>query len=230
MKLFRKAVLIIHGFAGGVYDEEYLNHQLELVSKFDVYTFTLPGHDGIYPRSLTYKDWIKKSEEEIEFLINNGYKKIYIIGHSMGGVLATYLASKYKEVKKLVLLAPAFRYIANEDGEFKAFKALKTVPKLVEQYGIKMLTSRMTKLPLSATSEFMKLVKENELVMEKVYIPTLIFQGNSDNVVPKTTPEYILSHLPAKRKKVIYLENTTHDILRESKKEYVSKKIIKFLK
>ena len=31
MKLFRKAVLIIHGFAGGVYDQEILNHELELV-------------------------------------------------------------------------------------------------------------------------------------------------------------------------------------------------------
>ena len=102
MRKFRTAVLLVHGFAGGVYDEEYLDHQLELISKYDVYTFTLPGHDGNTSKKITGATWIKKAESEVEFLINNGYKKIYVIGHSMGGVIATHLASKYKEIKKLV--------------------------------------------------------------------------------------------------------------------------------
>ena len=96
MKLFRKAILVIHGFAGGVYDQEYLTHRLELISNYDVYTFTLPGHDGDFKHKITYKDWIKKVDHEMEFLINNGYSTIYVIGHSMGGVLASYAASKYK--------------------------------------------------------------------------------------------------------------------------------------
>ena len=29
MKKIRKAILIIHGFAGGTYDQEILNHELE---------------------------------------------------------------------------------------------------------------------------------------------------------------------------------------------------------
>ena len=45
MKLFRKAILLIHGFAGGNYDYGSLGNDLELYSNFDVYTFTLPGHD-----------------------------------------------------------------------------------------------------------------------------------------------------------------------------------------
>ena len=43
--IFRKAILIIHGFAGGTYDEEDLANKLELVKNFDVYQFTLPGHN-----------------------------------------------------------------------------------------------------------------------------------------------------------------------------------------
>ena len=100
MRKFRTAVLLVHGFAGGVYDAEYLDHRLELISKYDVYTFTLPGHDGDTSKKITAASWIKKAESEVEFLINNGYKKIYVIGHSMGGVIATYLASKYKEVQE----------------------------------------------------------------------------------------------------------------------------------
>ena len=31
MKVFKKAILVVHGFAGGVYDQEYLTHRLELI-------------------------------------------------------------------------------------------------------------------------------------------------------------------------------------------------------
>ena len=43
--LFRKAILLIHGFAGGNYDYDTLGNDLQLYYDFDVYTFTLPGHD-----------------------------------------------------------------------------------------------------------------------------------------------------------------------------------------
>ena len=109
MKVFKKAILVVHGFAGGVYDQEYLTHRLELIDNYDVFTFTLPGHDGNFKKKITYKDWIKKVDSEMEFLISHGYEKIYVIGHSMGGVLASYITAKYPQVKKLVLVAPAFR-------------------------------------------------------------------------------------------------------------------------
>ena len=53
--LLKKAVLIIHGFAGGTYDEEYLANYLELKG-FDVYTFTLPGHDRMLFNKITKED------------------------------------------------------------------------------------------------------------------------------------------------------------------------------
>ena len=64
MKLFKKAILLVHGFAGGVYDNEYLDHRLELISNFDVYTFTLPGHDGDTSKKITGNDWIKRLNQK----------------------------------------------------------------------------------------------------------------------------------------------------------------------
>ena len=230
MKLFKKAILLVHGFAGGVYDNEYLDHRLELISNFDVYTFTLPGHDGDTSKKITGNDWIKKAESEVEFLINNGYKKIYVIGHSMGGIIATHLASKYKEIKKLVLVAPAFRYISFEDGDFKPISALKKTPKLIEQYGAKMLTSRMTKLPANATFEFINLVNKYQNVTRNVNIPTLIFWGTDDQVVPHQGVEHVYNTIASKKKKLVLLDKITHDVFREDKKEIATETIIKFLK
>ncbi|MDD6223516.1 MAG: alpha/beta fold hydrolase [bacterium] len=230
MKLFRKAILLVHGFAGGVYDAEYLDHYLELVPQYDVYTFTLPAHDGNSEGKLKYTDWIEKSESEVEFLIEHGYKKIYVIGHSMGGVIATYLASKYKEIKKLVLVAPAFRFISFEDGNFKLLSAIKKTPKLLEQHGAKIITSRMTKLPANAILEFMSLVKKYQNIASEVVIPTLIFRGTSDQIVPEQSVEHVYNTLASPKKRVVLLEEITHDIFREAKKQEAKDLIIRFFK
>ena len=91
----RKAILMIHGFVGGNYDYGDLINELELVKNFDVFTYTLPGHEKLIVKNVKQKDWIKESERQIDILIQNKYKNIYVIGHSMGGILATYLAYKY---------------------------------------------------------------------------------------------------------------------------------------
>ena len=73
-----KAVLIVHGFAGGTYDQEYLAKYLELNHHFDVFTFTLPGHDVIINAKVKANEWIDATKREIENLIKVGYKDIYL--------------------------------------------------------------------------------------------------------------------------------------------------------
>ena len=158
--MFRKAILIIHGFAGGTYDEENLANYLELNRCFDVYQFTLPGHDKSL-RKVKYQEWIKKSEEKIEWLIKNGYNNIYLIGHSMGGVIATYLATKYKQIKKLVLAAPAFHYLDFKNENINIKESIKKAPKIMEQYSGDEIISRFLKININAIREFMLLVKKS---------------------------------------------------------------------
>ena len=57
--LFKKAVLIIHGFAGGTYDQEDLANYLELNKSFDVFQFTLPGHNRNLSK-VKHEEWINK--------------------------------------------------------------------------------------------------------------------------------------------------------------------------
>ena len=230
MELFRKAILVIHGFAGGVYDQEYLTHRLELIKNYDVYTFTLPGHDGDFKKKITYKDWIKKVDSEMEFLISNGYKKIYVVGHSMGGVLASYAASKYPQVKKLVLVAPAFRISGFENSKFNINTALTSTPKIFEEYGAQLVTNRLLKLPANCYIEFFKVVKELQDCIKEVKIPTLILRGTSDFIVPQESVEYAYSSVQNNLQKPITLEKTTPNVFRENKKSSATKLVISFFK
>ena len=210
--MLRKAILVIHGFGGGVYDEEYLTNRLELIKNYDVYTFTLPGHDGI-KANMTEEKWIEKT----------------VIGHSMGGVLATRLASKYKEIKKLVLLAAAFRYLEFKEEKLDVIKSITKLPTLAKEYKDEFV-SRLQRMPLSSLKEFMNTIRHNEDALKKIYIKTLIIQGTSDNVVPQETADFIYDLIPTKEKEVLMCAGVNHDIFRSNKKEQITNEIIEFLK
>lgn len=224
----RKAVLIIHGFAGGTYDEEYLSNYLES-NGFDVYTFTLPGHERTLFKHVTRDDWRKSCEDHLNMIIKAGYKKIYVVGHSMGGVLACYLASKYSEIKKLVLAAPAFKYMTFDEDEFKLTHALKNSPKLLKYYSKEDIISRAIQFPRSVIKEFMKLVDESQELPLKIKCPILIIHGTEDQIVPLKSSKNILEEFTNNNKELMILDNVTHDIFRSDKKDEVNLKVKNFL-
>lgn len=227
--LFKKAVLIIHGFAGGTYDEEKLANFLELNRHYDVYQFTLPGHEKNLSK-VSYSEWINFSEEMLNWLIKNGYKRIYLIGHSMGGVIATYLAAKYSEVKKIVLAAPAFQYLSVVKENLNFSKSLKDTPKIIKTYGSDEIVARFLKLNPSAIREFMALVKEYYDYPKMVTCPTLIIQGMNDDIVKVSSSKYVYDNVSSKIKKVVYVKDLTHDIFRGVKEKEIYKIVEDFLK
>ncbi len=228
MILFRKAVLIIHGFAGGTYDEEQLANFLERNSRLDVYTFTLPGHEKKSFHTPKYTEWIKYSEKQIDMLIDYGYKEIYLIGHSMGGVIATYLATKYKQVKKLVLAAPAFNYITMDNDS--RLDSIKKGISVIKNNDKDEVLTRFLKLPLSSIGEFSKLVQKYKNVYNKIDIPIMILHGDKDTIVPLQSSLNIYDSLkfPEYKKKIVVLKGVSHDIFREVEKDTL-KKIESFL-
>lgn len=225
----KEAVLIIHGFAGGCYDEESISTYLELHG-YHVFQFTLPGHDKKMFQHVTREDWKKSCEEHIQLLIKHGYKRIYLIGHSMGGILACYLASKYKEVKKIVLAAPAFKYMTFGGDEFKLFHALRNTPKLFKDYGKDVLLPRAIMFPISVVKEFMALSNESQDLPKNIKCPILLFHGTNDDVVPINSSEYVYNNVLSKKKEMVVLEGATHDIFRSKEIDNINKKIKNFFR
>lgn len=227
---FRKAILLIHGFAGGSYDYGELGNDLELFRNFNVFTFTLPGHDKLIINKVTKDDWIKKAEEQIQKIINNGYKNIYIIGHSMGGVIASYLASKYKEVKKLVLAAPAFQYFSFKDDKLDILESIKLVPKLFKDYSSEEVLSRLFKVPILTVKEFMDLVELHTNDVKNIFCPTLIIWGSDDEIVPKTSCEYVYDNIGSEAVTLVEINSLTHDLFINNRYKEVRDLIINFLR
>lgn len=228
MLKYRKAVLIIHGFAGGTYDEESLLFYLQPKLEFDVYNFTLPGHMTNLSSDVVYTDWIDAVDERIKRLCDLGYSKIYLVGHSMGGVLATHAATKYSQVKKLVLVAPAFKYLSSED-ENDLVKTIKMGPDIIKTYQMKEVVSRFLKVSISQYKEFKKLVNISQENPKKINVPTLIIHGTADQIVPYQSSEKIFEEMTCS-KWLVEIDGVNHDVFYSDKVNRVNREISNFLK
>ena len=212
--LFRKAVLLVHGFAGGNYDYGELGNILQYHYNLDVYTFTLPGHDKTIISKVTKDDWIKSAENITENLIKHNYKTIYVVGHSMGGVIAAHLASKYKEIKKVVLAAPAFRYLKFKNDKFDLIETLKDTKEIFGNVPINMIISRVFKVPIKTAIEFMKLVEENKNDVKNITCPILIIHGTEDHIVPLESATYVHRSVKSNVNILMHVEGADHNCYR----------------
>ena len=229
----KKAILLIHGFVGGNYDYGNFQNELQIEKEFDVFTYTLPGHEKTFVKDVKYTDWIEESVKQIEFLINHNYKEIYIIGHSMGGVIASHLASIYPQVKKIVLVAPAFRYFYFKDGKVNIKgmnETLRNLPELFKNMGTDKVLERITKTPITTMMEFTKLVNSHENDIKKVTCPILTIYGLNDKVVPNESIEFVYNNTNSECNILINVKNVNHDCFTRERKEEIKHIITKFLK
>ena len=228
----KKAILMIHGFVGGCYDYDNFQNELQLIKKFDVYTFTLPAHDKMIVKDVKYTDWLHEAENQLNFLISNNYKEIYLIGHSMGGVIATHLASKYSQVKKLVLVAPAFRYFYFKDGKVNIKginETIKSLPSLLKNPDKDKIIERIAKTPITTMLEFTKLVTNCENDVKNITCPTLTIRGLDDKIVPLESTEYVYNSIKSKTNILINIKDVTHHCFTQKRKEEVKHTIKDFL-
>lgn len=101
-----KAVLLVHGFSG--YPGELIRPGTDLYDAgFDTFAPRLPGHGTSGDDFLASKahDWIGTVYDAYANL-SKSYAKVYLVGHSMGGAIATIIADAF-DAERLALLAPA---------------------------------------------------------------------------------------------------------------------------
>lgn len=231
MKYFAKAILIIHGFSGDFSDNEFLANKLQLDSEFDVYSITLPGHDKVVLKDVTYDEWVTEAKNMCEHLLRH-YSNLYLVGHSMGGVIASYLATQYN-IKKLVLLAPAFEYfnfdqIKEDITDVKGF--IKTYKDKENVNAYQVILSKLLVVPMKTKNEFTKLVIEYKGSIANVTCPVLFLHGTIDEVVPISSSYYGFYTTASKQKYFGKVNGARHALIKSSKKKEVINCTYRFLK
>ena len=120
-----KVAIIIHGLGSSP------QSMMELIQLFKSQGFTVlaPRLNGHFEKNLkaldniSYAKWVTESEQVFELAKGFG-SRITVVGHSLGGLLASRLAIKFPDqVERAVLFAPAWRVrtmvaVASQVGSF----------------------------------------------------------------------------------------------------------------
>lgn len=104
------AFLYIHGFGASRAEGEEVLEKLSKKFKANTYLLRLPGHgtNKEDQAAQNFSDYLDASREALYMMQGQG-DKVIVFGSSMGGLLATWLASEYpEEVDGLVLANPFY--------------------------------------------------------------------------------------------------------------------------
>ena len=123
---------IIFFHATGLNAATYLNLLTKIYDNFDgqrsIYAFDQRGH-GLSEAEADHKklkSWRQFSKEAITFLNALGHESVELMGHSMGGIVASEIASQLKlKVNNLIMLEPVLYYEPKEVIKLKIKKFLQ---------------------------------------------------------------------------------------------------------
>ena len=194
------AALLLHGFATSNID--FLSIMPFLEKRYDaIFLDNLPGHGDNGNLSqftvLNVIDYVNKKFDEIKM----EHEKVDVYGYSMGGVLATYLASN-KDVNRVILLAPANKYINARVFAQKIkteFDILTNknddrskVLKENNRIGIDVVFNELVpRYNVNTISTFISLVRVCNDSLKENNVKTLLVRGDMDELVPPSSSAYI---------------------------------------
>lgn len=202
-------MLFLHGYTGGRYELEptfsYLKQRYEFDYEFPQY----PGHGTTLSlSSVTGDDWYKEAEEAY-LKLSGRVDKVYVVGFSMGGVFASFIAQNYK-VEKLVLIAAAFDHTKLS----KLHRLKLSIPEVSSHLQMNLVGKvrpRLKNIPLRAVKEFIKIVDMKKGELSKITCDTLLVHGKIDLLVPYETSIEAERKIP--HSKLFLLEQAPHLIM-----------------
>ncbi len=208
-----ESVLVIaHGWFMGKDSKYFLQMSEDFSKYFDIISFDFRGH---CESSGEYTFGAKETEDlkaVIEFA-QKKYKKIFLIGFSLGSLISIDYCSKYKGVDKLIAVsAPIdFKFIENDFLSPNAF-----VP-TIKKIELKRWFSVRCKLPFDKKPSPIRLVR-------KIKIPTFFIAGKNDPIIKFWHNEKLYKHANSPKLQYLY-ENGKHaeDIYLENREDFIQK-------
>ncbi|WP_342743647.1 alpha/beta hydrolase [Halobacillus massiliensis] len=229
MKKLSTACLCIHGYTGSPAEVEPLVDYLKEYTKWHIEAPTLPGHgERLNLRGHYYQEWIATAELAL-IELKKEYDHIVLIGFSMGGMIASYLAAKYK-VDRLILLSAALKYISFSQmvkdifgmaGD--AWKGVLSSNDLYLRY-----RTKVTQTHLLSSLEFMRCVEFTKPYLKDIQCPTLIMQGQLDGMVPSKAANFLEKEIKSPVKEVVFLPKSKHLICHGEDCDVLFENVLKF--
>ena len=238
-------IIITHGIAehSGRYEEvtTFLNN-----NGYNVIRYDIRGHgqtQGKRGKLKSYHEVI----DDLHVLVSNekqlNPKKIYLLGHSMGGLIVDMYAVKYGDVDGIISSAAPSNYLKDVFPiRIIGYKWLGFLSKKTDFSDGRLSRNKQVEIdyendPLNLKHFYFSLVG-NMFVSGVKYLnkhirdyhtPVLIIHGEGDKIVPVSFSKRLYDLVAVEDKKIITYPDAYHEILNDLCKEQVMADIVAWL-
>ena len=230
----KTGVLLIHGFTGLPAGMSLLGEFLNRAG-FTVHCPRLAGH-GTSERDLmrtNRDDWFNSVLDGFAIL-RGACEKIFVVGHSMGGLLAMKLSTERDVAKIVTLAAPIFvdegrglkylppRELCGDACTLTERKKLDDVPPAVNNV--------YDKTPLISVHELIDVIDDVKKLLPNVNAPILIVHGEEDHTAQPRSARFIMDNVGSKVKRFATVPNAGHLLPFAEGRDFVFDVVLDFLR
>ncbi|MCC3867671.1 alpha/beta hydrolase [Terrisporobacter mayombei] len=227
-------IVIVHGLA------EHLGRYDYVVSKFNdwgysVYRFDNQGHgksEGIRTYIETYKNFAQDVNEIVYMAKNeNDDKKVFVLGHSMGGMISTVYGIDYKDTVDGIILSAGVTI--DKAKLLESNKDVEDDEQIPNALGNLICTDKRVvddyeKDPLVCHVTVGKIYKECYKAVKYIYenmsqfeYPVYILHGEDDKIVSSEDSQILYEHISSLDKSLKIYPGLYHEIMNEFDKDKV---------
>jgi len=227
-------IYIIHGFSNSTYETRDL---AEYLGKEGFYTnaINLPGH-GTTPEDcnrVKFTDWIEYTEQGVAEM-SSKCNNVYVIGISMGSVLALHLSSvfqlngavfastvlKFKHYFSTRVLTPLMHRLIPFREKRKSYP--KDVRDKVNYLGYQVW-------PMSAVNEMRKLTNKVQKEIPKIKCPALVVHSAKDMLSLQSNISLVYDNISSEIKEKLIVKKANHNLFITSPdQEFIFQKITSY--
>ena len=233
----RSGCLLLHGFSSMPEEMRLLGRYLR-DQDFSVLGLRFAGH-ATHPWDLArthWRDWLVNVEEGLAIL-QSVCDRIFIIGQSMGGMVALLSAARYPLTGVVTLSTP---YDLDEDWRSRTVRLWSFFIPFIFKGRTPIYDLRSARrekdypaypyFPTRILAEVEDLKREMRAELDRVVVPALIIQSRNDPGVSVQNAEHLFSALHSPDKELFFLDQGGHSIANDPLSVPAFEKICQFLK
>jgi carboxylesterase len=204
-------ILLLHGFTGNPASLRQMGEWLA-ARGHTVSCPRYPGHGTSWKElgRTRWQDWAAEATRSLKE-IDRRCEAVLLMGLSFGGSMALYLAARYPDVVRgLVLVNPYVR----DPRIFLSMYVSGVIPPRrgigndIKKPGQDELPYE--KIPARAIGQVARFLRLVQRQLPRVRQPLLLFNSPEDHVVPKGNAELVMSRVGSEQKELVELPNSYH--------------------
>ncbi len=237
-----KAILMVHGFVGSPNNFNDLPVRVAEAG-WHVRVMLLPGH-GTTPRNFetTPAEELEQAVANELDMLRNRFSTVVLLGHSMGGALATIIAARHR-VDALILVSPYYAvthrwyYLLHPETWARLMSPVvrwiyspphrqpvnrvEAREKIVSYHWIP-TRGALTAMDLAARAS-------GTAVKSGITMPTLLIHSSKDSITDPQRSASVFNAFPTKDKRTVWLQRSDHIVFWDFDQGEVNRSVVTFL-